>query len=97
LIFGRNEHSNDLIGDPDLPSNDPRRYSGLKKLFLTPVSTGANLGISSHANPFLAVAGLPQIAEGEMAMIRPLGSDFEIVAKVRPEAWPGIASAAKAK
>ena len=97
LIFGRSEHSNDLIGDPDFRSSDPRRYSGLKELFMTPVSTGANLGIASHGNPFRAVAGLPAIAEGEMAMIRPMGTDFEVVARVRPEAWPGIASAAKAK
>jgi len=97
LIFGRNEHSNGLIGDPDFPSTDPRRYSALKNLFLTPVPAGANLGIASHGNPFRAVAGLPEIAEGEMAMIRPMVNDFGIVARVRPEAWPGIASAAQSK
>ena len=97
LIFGRNAHSNDLIGDPDFRSSDPRRYSGLRNLFIAPVPAGENLGLSSHGNPFRAVAGLPQIAEGEMAMIRPMGTDFEVVARVRPEAWPGIASAAKSK
>jgi phosphohistidine phosphatase SixA len=97
LIFGRNQHSNALIGDPDFRSSDPRRYFALKNLFLAPVPAGANLGLVGHGNPFGAVAGLPQIAEGEMAMIRPLENDFEVVARVRPEAWPGIASAAKAK
>ena len=96
LIFASNEHSNDLIGDPDFSSNDPRRYGALRALFVTPVIAGANLGLASHGNPFRAVAGLPDIAEGEMAVILPKVTDFEIIARVRPEAWPGIVAAAKA-
>lgn len=42
-------------------------------------------GNTSHGNPFHAVAGAPYLAEGEAAVIRPLGKDFEIVARVRDD------------
>ena len=95
LIFGKGEHTNALIGDPDFSPTDPRRYNALQALFVTPLRVGENLGLSSHGNPFRAVAGLPNIGEGEMAMIRPRVTDFEIVARVRPDAWPAIVSAAR--
>ena len=92
LIFGKGELSHALIGDPDFSPTDPRRYNALQALFVTPLRAGEDLGLSSHGNPFRAVAGLPNIGEGEMAMIRPKVRDFEIVARVRPDAWPAIVS-----
>lgn len=50
-----------------------------------------NLVISSHANPFYAVAGSPYLAEGEMAVIRPQDDSFMVVARVRVEDWQAIA------
>jgi hypothetical protein len=46
--------------------------------------------ISSHGNPFYAVAGAPYLAEGEAAVVRPLGQDFEIVARVRHNEWRAL-------
>jgi len=53
----------------------------------TPLKPGANLVIASHGNPFYATAGAPYLAEGEAAVVRPFGKDFEIVARVRHDAW----------
>lgn len=86
LAFGRAEKVNEVRGGPATPDN-PDRYAGLRRLLSTPVKPGANLVISSHGNPFYATAGAPYLAEGEAAVIRPLGKDFEIVARARHDAW----------
>jgi hypothetical protein len=47
-----------------------------------------NLAISSHGNPFAAVAGTPYLAEGEAAVIEPLGDTrFRIVARIKKDEW----------
>ena len=86
LIFGRAEKSNDVRGGPGT-ANSPERYAGLRKLLSTSPPAGTNLAIASHGNPFHAVAGPPYLAEGEAAVVRPLGKDFEIVARIRSERW----------
>jgi hypothetical protein len=53
----------------------------------TPLKPGANLVVASHGNPFYATAGASYLAEGEVAVVRPLGKDFEVVARVRHDAW----------
>ncbi len=84
--FGRAEKANEARGGPATPDN-PDRYAGLRRLLSTPLKLGANLVISSHGNPFYATAGAPYLAEGEAAVIRPLGKDFEILARVKHDAW----------
>jgi phosphohistidine phosphatase SixA len=86
LIFGRAEKAFEVRGGPARPDN-PGRYAPLRKLLSTPVKPGANLVISSHGNPFYATAGAPYLAEGEAAIVRPIGNDFEIVARVKHDAW----------
>jgi hypothetical protein len=86
LAFGRAEKANDVRGGPAAPNN-PDRYAGLRRLLSTHPAPGANLVISSHGNPFYATAGAPYLAEGEAAVIRPLGQDFEVVARLRHDAW----------
>jgi hypothetical protein len=86
LAFGRAEKANAVRGGPAAPDN-PDRYAGLRRLLSTPIKPGANLVISSHGNPFYATAGAPYLAEGEAAVVRPLGNDFEIVARVKHDAW----------
>ena len=89
LAFGRADKSADArAGPPAHESAD--RYAGLRGLLSTPVKPGANLVIASHGNPFYGVAGPPYLAEGEAAVIRPLGHDFEIVARVRHDAWRAL-------
>jgi hypothetical protein len=89
LAFGRAEGAGAVRGGPAQPENADR-YAGLRALFTTPVKPGANLVISSHGNPFYATAGAPYLAEGEAAVIRPLGKDFEVVARVRHDGWRGL-------
>ena len=89
LAFGRAEKSADVRGGP-VRTPDPDRYAALRRLLSTPPPPGSNLAISSHGNPFYAVAGAPYLAEGEAAVIRPSGKDFEIVARVRHDQWRAL-------
>jgi len=93
LLFGRAEKMHEVRGGP-LSSSDPERYAGLRTLMST--RPERNLVISSHGNPFQAVAGSPYLAEGEMAVVKPLGTaaGFEITARVRIEDWNALAAAA---
>lgn len=86
LAFGRAEKADEARGGPATPDSADR-YAPLRNLLSTPVKPGANLVISSHGNPFYATAGAPYLAEGEAAVVRPLGKDFEIVARLRRDDW----------
>src|ERR1700694_2601555 len=92
LIFGHSEPSTAVRGDVEFPSSDPRRFEALRTLFVSPVHSGTNLGIASHGNPFHGVAGPPYPDEGEVAVIKGAGANFDVVARIRPGAWPSIAS-----
>ena len=89
LAFGKARASNDVRGGPV----DATRYDALKKLLSTDVRKGENRVISSHGNPFQAIAGSPYLAEGEIAVVRPEGSGFSVIARIRPEDWPGLRAA----
>lgn len=89
LAFAGVEKSGDVRGGPAMPDSADR-YAGLRRLLSTPLKSGANLVISSHGNPFYATAGAPYLAEGEAAIVRPLGKDFEIIARVRHDAWRNL-------
>ena len=87
LAFGKAQGMNEVRGGPARP-DDPSRYDPLRKLLGTPIPKGENVVISSHGNPFHAVAGPPYLAEGEMAVISPQGdSRFAIVGRIRLEDW----------
>jgi hypothetical protein len=89
LAFGKAEAVQDVRGGPS--SDDPARYDPLRKLLSAPVPRGENRAISSHGNPFHAVAGPPYLAEGEIAIIRPLGSGkFSVISRVRLEEWSSL-------
>ncbi len=89
LAFGRAEKSAAVRGGPAHPQQ-PDRYAALRQLLATRVEPGANLVISSHGNPFYAVAGKPYLAEGEGAVVRPLGADFEVIARIRVDDWQAL-------
>ena len=94
LMFGRGQASSAVRGGPARPDS-PDRYAELKKLLSTPPAPGTDLVIASHGNPFAAVAGTPSLAEGEAAIIRPLGAQgFAIVARVRKDEWEKLAPSA---
>lgn len=85
LAFGRAEATQDARGGP-ARSDDAKRYEPLRKLLSS--RPEKNLVISSHGNPFSAVAGPPYLAEGEIAVVRPEGeSRFTVVGRIRLEDW----------
>jgi hypothetical protein len=90
LAFGRATATHDVRGGP-VRSDDPKRYEGLVRLLASPVPRGENRVISSHGNPFQAVAGPPYLAEGEIAIVRPEGGTrFTVLARIRPEGWSSL-------
>ena len=89
LIFGRAEKANEVRGGPATPDN-PDRYAALRRLLTAPVKPRTNLAISSHGNPFYATAGAPYLEEGEAAVVRPLGMDFAVVARLKHDAWRAL-------
>ena len=91
LLFGRVEKMTEVRGGPAV-SAESDRYVPLKKILATPVREGSNLVVVSHGNPFYSVAGPPYLAEGEAAIIRPLGADFQVVARVRIDGWEALQS-----
>jgi broad specificity phosphatase PhoE len=92
LIFGRAKATPVARGGPAQPESQDR-YAALRELLATPVRGGTNLVIVSHGNPFRAVAGGPYLAEGEAAVIEPLGNaGFSIVARVRKDGWSALAT-----
>src|SRR5882672_7603601 len=89
LLFGRAEKMSEVRGGHAVPSGSDR-YAELRKILATPVSPGANVIVVSHGNPFVSVAGPPYLAEGEAAVVKPLGQDFRIVARVRVDGWDAL-------
>ncbi len=92
LLFGKAEPTT-AVRSRNTNPNDATRFEPLKQLFQTKVAAGSVLGIVSHGNPFFAVAGTPYLAEGEAAVLRPTGNDWEIVARVRIDQWDRLLAA----
>jgi phosphohistidine phosphatase SixA len=90
LIFGRAVASPAVRGGP-ASGVDAERYAELRKLLSSPPSPGTDLVIVSHGNPFRAVSQAPYLAEGEAAVIRPLGpAGFGIVARIPKDGWDSL-------
>jgi hypothetical protein len=90
LAFGTATPSLVVRGGPARPDN-PDRYAELRALLATPVPRGTNIAIASHGNPFYGVAGPPYLAEGEMAVVEPLGEGgFRIVARIPKDGWAAL-------
>src|SRR5207247_632950 len=87
LAFGKAQPMQEARGGP-ARTDDPKRYDGLRKLLASQPSPGTNTVISSHGNPFHAVAGPPYLAEGEIAVVRSPGdSAFAVVGRLGRQAW----------
>ena len=90
LIFGRATSTPAVRGGPAVPES-PERYAALRELLAASVPRGTNVVIVSHGNPYRAVVGGPYLAEGEAAVIEPLGKEgFRVVARVRLEEWRAL-------
>ena len=97
LMFGRAQATPAVRGGPARPDT-PDRYSELKKLLSTPPAPGTDLVIASHGNPFRAVTGSEYLAEGEAAVVRPLGAQgFAIVARITKDGWSALGSPSPVK
>jgi len=62
-------------------------YLGLRHLLLQRVPPGTNLWLVGHGIPFRAVAGPPQLAEGEAVVLRPSGDAWRVLARVTVSDW----------
>ena len=90
LAFGKAQPMNEVRGGPSRP-DDPARYDPLRKILSTPPSGRTNTVVSSHGNPFHAIAGPPYLAEGEMAMVQPRAdAGFTVVSRIRLEDWKSL-------
>lgn len=70
-------------------------YRALDTLLATPPAAGTVRAVTGHGNPFRAIAGPPHLAEGEAAVIKPLGDRWVVVARIAPEGWSALAAAAR--
>ena len=84
----------EVRGGPSAPAS-AERYAALLGILATPTRPGANIAVVSHGNPFYSVAGPPYLAEGEAAVIRPLGADFQVIARIRVDRWDALGNAAR--
>jgi phosphohistidine phosphatase SixA len=90
LMFGRAEPSTVVRGyEGTNPASAD--YAKLAALLATPPAPGTLRMITSHGNPFRAIAGPPHLGEGEAAVLRPAGAGFVVVARIRREDWAGLA------
>ncbi len=66
-------------------------YPALKKLLAKPVSpANTNRMIVGHGIPFRAIAGSPNLSEGEAAVLKPLGDRYVVVARIAIADWAGL-------
>lgn len=65
----------------------PGEYPGLKRLLSARVAPGTNRWMVGHGTPFRNVAGPPQLAEGEAAVLRPTGEGWVVLARVTVRDW----------
>lgn len=92
LMFGRAEPSTVVRGyEGTSPANAD--YARLVALLASPPAPGTLRMITSHGNPFRAVAGPPHLGEGEAAVLKPAGAGFAVVARIRPGDWAGLVRA----
>ncbi|HEV2685760.1 MAG TPA: histidine phosphatase family protein [Actinomycetota bacterium] len=69
------------------------RYAGLRRLLASAPPPGTNTAIVSHGNPFRALTGDAYLAEGEAAVIQPLGTEqFRILARIPKDGWDALAA-----
>jgi phosphohistidine phosphatase SixA len=94
LMFGRAEPSTVVRGYEGTSSANAD-YSKLVALLASPVKPGTLRMITSHGNPFRAVAGPPHLEEGEAAVLKPAGNDFVVVARIKRADWRALLEAGK--
>ncbi len=90
LMFGRAEPST-VVRGYEGSSSANADYGKLVALLASPPAAGTLRMITSHGNPFRAVAGPPHLDEGEAAVLKPAGAGFVVVARIRRDEWDSLA------
>ena len=91
LIFGRAVATPAVLGGP--AAAPPQKYAPLKELLSASPPSGVDLAVVGHGNPFKAITNVPYLAEGEAAVLRPLGAaGFHLVARIPKDGWDALAA-----
>jgi phosphohistidine phosphatase SixA len=88
LAFGRVEK----VPEVRYRTEGAERYAGLRELLMTRPAKG-NTVIVGHGTPFYRLTGM-RVAEGETAIVRPLGGRFEVIGRIKPDGWDALRAAA---
>jgi phosphohistidine phosphatase SixA len=91
LMFGRAEPSTVVRGYEGTSSANAD-YGRLAALLASAPKAGTLRMITSHGNPFRAIAGPPHLDEGEAAVLKPAGAGFVVVARIRRNEWASLAT-----
>jgi phosphohistidine phosphatase SixA len=85
LITGRATASRAVLGM--MTTTGGTDYSQLDAILSTAPHRGTLRVIASHGNPLHALAGDPELAEGEVAVVRSEGKGWKIVARLPAAQW----------
>ena len=92
LAFGAAQKTPAAREGGRLPPGSAGRFAALRALLSTPVAPGANTVIVAHAYPYFTLVGGQFLSEGEADVVRPRGTDFEVVARVGLRQWRELAA-----
>src|SRR5262245_17859265 len=91
LAFGRADKTIAVV-ERRGAAGTPERYAALRALLSTSVAAGTNTMVVGHAYPYFSLVGGQYLEEGEADVLRPRGTDFEVVARLRLKQWRELAS-----
>ncbi len=91
LAFGHTETMNEARYAAG--AQGPERYAELRTQLATRPAGKANTVIVGHGAPFYTLTGL-RLVEGEVAVIKPLERGFEIIGRIKPDAWAALRAGA---
>jgi phosphohistidine phosphatase SixA len=92
LAFGAAQKAPALREGGPLPPGSPGRFPALRALLSTPAAAGSNTVVVGHAYPYYTLVGGQYLSEGEADVLRRLGVDFEVVARVGLAQWRALAA-----
>jgi broad specificity phosphatase PhoE len=91
LAFGRAEIATEVrYAKPG--EQGAARYAPLREMLETRPER-ANTIIVGHGTPFYTLTQV-RLAEGEIAVLRPLGTGFEIMGRIKPDDWSALRAGA---
>jgi len=88
LMMGRATASRAVLGM--MTATGGTDYSQLDAILATAPARGTLRVIASHGNPLHSLAGDPELAEGEVAVVRSDGKGWKIVARMPAAQWPTL-------